>query len=101
MQVVVKPGGVLWRNGGHITFHERINVSGVWKAALTLLAELIEGDLIIVEAFYPSYYQQKAGCAKWSATKQHSNRVCATVCRGADNVPHMTSVSERTCVAFK
>lgn len=90
----------MWRNGSGLTFHERTNVSSVWKAALSLLAELEEGDLILIEALYPSYYQQDAGIAKWSATMEHSNRVCATVCRGADNVPQMTSVSKHTFVAF-
>jgi hypothetical protein len=98
---------VLWRNGSGITFHERTNVSNVWKAVLSLLAELEEGDLVLVEALYPSYCQQNAGNAKWSATKENSNRVCATVCRGADNVPRMTSVSKHrsvlllmTCVLY-
>jgi hypothetical protein len=92
---------VLWRNGSGITFHQRTNVSAVWKAVLSLLAELEESDLILVEALSPSYYQQSTGSVKWSAAKEHSNRVCATVCRGTDNLPHMTSVSKRANVNLK
>jgi hypothetical protein len=91
--VVVKPCGVLWRDGNGITFHQRDSVTTVWKAALALLADLEEGDLILIEALYQSGNQRSVDAVKWSATSEHSNRICATVCRGTDDVPHVTSVS--------
>lgn len=65
----------------------------MWKDALSLLTELESGDHVLVEALQPSAYQHNDNAVKWSASREHSNRVWVTVCRGADNVPHVTSVS--------
>jgi hypothetical protein len=65
----------------------------VWKHALSLLAELESGDNVLVEALQPSTYQHNDNAVKWSASKEHANRVCVTVCRGTDNKPRVTSVS--------
>jgi len=68
----------------------------VWKAALNLLAELEEGDLVLVEAFCRSSSQKTEESVKYSDGKELSNRIWATVCRGSDNMPHVTSVRTKT-----
>lgn len=100
LQVVVKPCGGLWRDARGVTFHQRSDVTGIVTTCLSLLSDLEQGDLILVEAFYQSCHQEKGQGPKWSATEDHSNRIDVTVCRGADNKPHVTSVSLQVNVGF-
>ena len=82
----------MWHASLGVTFHQRTDIVGIWKAALQLLGELEEEDVILIEAFYDTIHPKKNTGFRWGADDSHASRVRATVCRGADNLPHATKV---------
>ena len=59
-----------------------------------MLNKLEEEDVVLVEAFYPTISPKNSSALpKWAASDEHAGRFRATVCRGPDNLPHMTKVS--------
>jgi len=103
LQIVVKPSGVMWHGSAGVTFHHRTDVVNIWKAALQLLSEVEEENVIIVEAFYSTIYAKQGTGVKWACGDNYASRVRATVVRGHDDIPCMSKVgcSEQSSVIWR
>jgi len=91
-QIVVKPSGIMWHGSVGVTFHARTDVVSIWRAALQLLDQLEEENVVLVEAFYDTICPRNTSGLKYGCNESHACRVRATVVRGLDDKPCMTKI---------